>query len=44
MRQYVTGYETARGYIRDIWYDNGLDAASIVVDISGNCYQYMKVR
>lgn len=42
VRNYINGYEGIRSYTRDITYDNGLDFAKAVADISGSCYQHLK--
>ncbi|XP_072025170.1 C-type mannose receptor 2-like [Amphiura filiformis] len=41
-RQYVNGYEGGLSHVREIWYDNGLEAVKTLADISGECYQYIK--
>ena len=43
VRNFINGYEDVRSYTRDITYDNGLDFAKAVADISGSCYQHLKV-
>ena len=43
MGRFINGYEGKKSYTRDITYDNGLDFAKAVADISGSCYQHLKV-
>ncbi|XP_022086669.1 macrophage mannose receptor 1-like isoform X2 [Acanthaster planci] len=45
MRQWVKGYESSRSYIRSLSYRPvSVSQASAVADISGECYQHIKIE